>query len=95
MIYLRGKQLIEDEMIGPTFESIIMMWGLEKLDVRLPAKVKKDFGFRMEGDITLIDLQTAVFQAVPNMIAELDEIADIKAINVPTEETSPSLAATG
>ena len=45
----------------------------------------------MEGDITLIDLQTAVFQSVPGIIGELDEIADIKAINVPTDEPHPSL----
>jgi hypothetical protein len=95
MMYKAGRQLAEDETMGPTFESIVMMWALEKLDPRLPAKVKKDFGFRMEGDITLIDLQTPVFQAVPGMIGELDEIADMKAINVPTDEPHPSLAASG
>ena len=95
MMYKAGRQLAEDETMGPTFESIVMMWALEKLDPRLPAKVKKDFGFRMEGDITLIDLQTPVFQAVPGMIGELDEIADMKAINVPTDEPHPSLAAAG
>ena len=95
MMYKGGKQLTEDETMGPTFESVIMMWALEKIDERLPAKVKKDFGFRMEGDITLIDLQTAVFQAVPSMLAELDETADIKAINVPEDDSHPSLAAAG
>ena len=93
-MYRGGKQLTEDEVISPTFESIIMMWALEKLDQRLPAQVKKQFGFRMEGNITLIDLQTAVFQAVPGMIEELDGVADIKAANV-EEETHPSLAAAG
>ena len=94
MMYRGGKQLTEDEVISPTFESIIMMWALEKLDQRLPAEVKKQFGFRMEGNITLIDLQTAVFQAVPGMIEVLDGVADIKAANV-EEETHPSLAAAG
>ena len=41
-----GKQLTEDETIGPTFESIIMMWAMEKLDPLLPAKVKKDFAWK-------------------------------------------------
>ena len=94
VIYKGGKRLAEDEIISPTFASIIMMWALEKLDLRLPAKVKKDFGFRMEGDITLIDLETAVFQAVPGMIEELDGVADIKAATV-TGDAHPSLAAAG
>jgi hypothetical protein len=49
-----------------------MMWALEKLDAILTSKVQKDFGFRMEGDTPPIDLQTAIFQAVPDMIQELD-----------------------
>ena len=82
IMYKAGKKLPEDESISPTFECIIMMWALEKLDPRLPSRVKKDFGFRMEGDISLMDLQTAVFQAVPGMIEELDECADAKAVHV-------------
>ena len=93
--YKGGKKLPEDEAISPTFECAIMMWALEKLDPRLPAKVKKDFGFRMEGDISLIDLQTAVFQAVPGMIDELDDNTDTKAAHVSTEEPEASLCAFG
>ena len=93
MLYKGGKQLTEDEIISPTFENIILLWALEKFDTRLPTKVKKDFGFRMEGDTTLFDLQTAIFQAVPGMIEELDEIADAKAITVNREEVE--LAAFG
>ena len=95
VMYKAGKQLIEDEIISPTFECTIMLWALEKLDPRLPSKVKKDFGFRMEGDITLVDLQTAIFQAVPGMIEELDETADAKAIHVGYEnETTLAAFAT-
>ena len=51
----------------------------------------------MEGDVTLYDLQTAVFQAVPGMLAELDGTADLKAAHAVTEtefDDAASLAAT-
>ena len=87
-IKYKGTRLTEDETLTPTHECTIMLYALEKLDPRLPSKVKKDFGFRMEGDITLIDLQTAIFQAVPAMIKELDEIAEAKAMHVGENDTS-------
>ena len=87
-IKYRGIKLTEDETLTPTHECTIMLYALEKLDPRLPSKVKKDFGFRMEGDTTLIDLQTAIFQAVPAMIQELDETAEAKAMHVGEAETS-------
>ena len=90
-----GRKLQEDETISSTFECMIMMWSLEKIDKRLPAKVKKDFGFRMEGETTLFDLQTAIFQAVPAMIEELDDNADIRAAYVYNDDEETSLAAFG
>ena len=93
--YKGDKRLLEDETISPTFESTIMMWALEKIDKRLPSKVKKDFGFRMEGNTTLIDLQTAVFQAVPAMMVELDENVEMKAVYADPDEDEASLAAFG
>ena len=95
VLFKASHQLTEDEVVSPTFECIIMMWALEKLDPRLPSKVKKDFGFRMEGDTTLMDLQTAVFQAVPGMIEELDETAEAKGISLKEEDEDPSLAGMG
>ena len=77
--------LKQDETLSPTFENAIMLYVLEKIDKKLPAKVQKDFGFRMEGDTTLYDLQTAVFQAVPGMLAELDNGVDLKAVNAITD----------
>ena len=50
----------------------------------------------MEADVTLYDLQTAVFQAVPGMLAELDGTADLKAAHAVTEtefDDAASLAA--
>ena len=91
-MFKAGKRLTEDETLSRTFECTIMMLALEKLDLRLPSKVKKDFGFRMEGDITLMALQTAVFRAVPGMIEELDETADARALNVETDEPEVTLS---
>lgn len=95
IMFKGGKRLQENETISPTYECTIMMWALEKLDPRLPSKVKKDFGFRMEGDITLMDLQTDIFQAVPGMIEEMDETAEAKAIFVggDDEDEDPVLSA--
>ena len=94
-IIYNNTKLREDETISPTFESAIMMWALEKIDPRLPSKVQKDFGFRMEGDTTLIDLQTAVFQAVPGMIEDLDSNPELKAAYIAEEGQDAALAAGG
>ena len=76
--------LAEDETFSPSFESFIVMYVLKELDARLPAKVQKDFGHRMTGDIHVIDLANEIFQQVPHMITELDQLADLKAMATPT-----------
>ena len=97
-IIFNGTKLKEDEKLSPTFECAIMMWALEKFDGRLPSKVQKDFGFRLERDITLIDLQTVIFQAVPAMIEDLDSTPDMRALHVEEHEDpvqDPHLTAGG
>ena len=84
-ILYNNTTLAKDEIISPTFECTIMLWCLEKIDMRLPAKVQKDFGFRMEGNVSLYDLQTAIFQAVPGMLEELDGTADFGAAHAVTD----------
>ena len=49
----------------------------------------------MEGKTTLIDLKTAVFQAVPVMLVELDESVEMKAVCVDPDVDEASLAAFG
>ena len=96
IMYKDGFTLPEDEIISPTFECAIMLWALEKIDPRLPSKVQKDFGFRMEGNITLIELQTPVFQAIPGMLEELDNATEARAVWVENkEDTTTHLAALG
>ena len=97
-ILYNNTTLAKDEIISPTFECIIMLWCLEKIDMRLPARVQKNFGFRMEGNISLYDLQTAIFKAVPGMLEELNSTADFGAAYAVTDTESvedASLAAAG
>ena len=52
----------------------------------------------MEGNVSLYDLQTAIFQAVPGMLDKLDSTADFGAAHAVTNTESvddASLAAAG
>ena len=48
------------EQLSPSFENAIVLWALEKIDPRLPGKVKKNYGHQMTGDITLKDIQNEI-----------------------------------
>ena len=48
------QELREDETIGSSFESTIVLWSLEKIDPRLPARVAKLYGHQMTGIKTLV-----------------------------------------
>ena len=50
MVYKNNQQLTEDEKLTPSFENAIVLWSLEKIDPRLPSKVKKDYGHQMTGN---------------------------------------------
>ena len=66
-----GDKLAEDEKLSPTFEDIIIIWALERIDRRLPAKVRKDYEHRLFGDTFLWDLQAVIFQAIPALLEDL------------------------
>ena len=68
---IAGDKLAADEKLSPSFEDIIIIWVLERIDRRLPAKVRKDYEHRLYGDIFLWDLQAVIFQAIPAMLNEL------------------------
>ena len=70
--YKANHVLAVDEQLSPSFENAIVMWALEKIDPRLPAKVKKNYGHQMTGDTTLKDLQPIIFQNISSMLEELD-----------------------
>ena len=68
---IAGDKLAADEKLSPSFEDIIIIWTLERIDRRLPAKVRKDYEHRLYGDTFLWDLQSVIFQAIPAMLDEL------------------------
>ena len=71
--YKNGFALTEDEKLTPSFENAIVLWALEKIDPRLPGKVKKSYGHQMTGDITLKDIQPIVFENIHLMLEELEQ----------------------
>ena len=77
--YKNDQPLDEDEKLTPSFENAIVLWTLEKIDARLPSKVKKDYGHQMTGDMTLRDLQPVIFENIPDMLESLDQLQTTKA----------------
>ena len=41
LVYKNNAQLDSDEKMSPTLEAAIVLWALERIDARLPKKVKK------------------------------------------------------
>ena len=77
--FKNNLRLDEDEKLSPSFENAIVLWTLEKIDPRLPAKIKKDYGHQMTGDVTLKDLQPVIFENITSMIEDLDQAQTSKA----------------
>ena len=91
--YKNDAVLAEDEKLSPSFENAIILWTLEKIDPRLPGKVKKNYGHQMVGDVTLKDIQPVVFENISWMLEDLDNEATTKAFASLTTEDQPSLSA--
>ena len=85
MTHKGGKVMTTDETLSPTFEDAIVLWCLERIDVRLPKKVRKDYEHRLCGDTYLIDLQLTIFQSISSMLEDLDRQAEVNALTVPKE----------
>ena len=75
-----GDKMPADEVLTPSFEDAIVLWALEKIDPRLPARVARDYEHRLDKDNHLIDLQTTIFQAVPAMLEAMDRDANLQSI---------------
>ena len=72
---LRSLELSMDEILSPTFEEIIVLWCLEKIDTRLPRQVKEAFGERVVGNVTLKDLQKEIFQYLPVLVEKNNKVS--------------------
>ena len=57
LVYKNNLQITADETMTPTLEATIVLWTLERIDPRLPAKVKKNYGHQMVGNQCLVSLQ--------------------------------------
>ena len=93
--YRNNFVLPEDEKLSPSFENAIILWSLEKIDPRLPPKVKRNYGHQMTGDTTLKDIQPVIFDNIGNMLDELDQSQVTKAFaaNLSTEDEETHLNA--
>ena len=81
--YRNNFVLPEDEKLSPSFENAIILWSLEKIDARLPAKVKKNYGHQMTGDNTLKDIQPVIFEHIDSLLDELDQTQTSKLLASP------------
>ena len=91
---IAGDKLAADEKLSPSFEDIIIIWTLERIDKRLPAKVRKEYEHRLYGDTFLWDLQSVIFQAIPAMMDELaKEESFANAISATMNRHQPAAAA--
>ena len=73
LVYKDNTALTADEIVTPTLEASTVLWALEKIDPRLPWKVKKNYGHQMVGHQCLMSLQPTIFQNFGSMLVELDE----------------------
>ena len=93
VMYKNNFELVEDEKLSPSFENAIILWSLEKIDARLPAKVKKKYGHQMTGNVTLKDIQPVIFENIPGMLDELDQSQTVRAFASDLSDPEPVLQA--
>ena len=60
--------LLEDEIVSPTFEEVIILWCLEKIDPSLPNLVKETFINQLQGHSSLKAIQEEIFQVIPDFL---------------------------
>jgi hypothetical protein len=68
IVFIIKKVLDQDEIMSPTFEEVIILWTLEKIDQKLPNEVNKYFGNQLIGDVTLKDLEQEIFSQIPTLL---------------------------
>ena len=72
--YLNDIELLEDETISPTFEDIILIWCMEKIDSNLPKQVRETYSERLTEDVTLKGLQKEIFEFLPTLTGDTKEV---------------------
>ena len=72
LAFKNDQELASDETMTPTLEATIVLWTLERIEPRLPLKVKKNYGHQMVGNNCIVFLLPTIFQNIGAVIAELD-----------------------
>ena len=85
-------KLTVDERLSPSMEDTIVLWCLEKIDARLPEKVRKDYEHYLTADCYLSDLHPRIFQRIPMLLEELDQAANIASLSVAAAHQVSSMA---
>ena len=67
-------EFLEDEIISPTFGNVIIVWCLQKIDVKLPYLCKQAFNHKLVHQITLKDLQKEIFKNIPELLSKKDAL---------------------
>ena len=57
-----GLELLQDEILTPTFEDIVLLWCLEKVDSSFPGKIRKNFGEQINSGTPLKELEIEIFK---------------------------------
>ena len=60
------EMLLEDEIISPTFEEIIILWCLDKVSPNLSTKVKPAFDFQLNNGHSIKELKDDIFYYFSN-----------------------------
>ena len=79
---IKNANLTEDEKLTPSLLNFILFYTLEKIDARIPAKVKDKWGHILDGDKCLHDLKDVILKAVPEILTKFDsKDAELNAFN--------------
>ena len=73
------NQLLEDEILSPTFEEVVVLWCLEKIDHSLPRLANQTFGAKLIDDVTLKDLQEEIFKNIPDLLGRKEVLTKSEA----------------
>lgn len=76
---------LQDDILSPTFEDVIIVWCLEKIDTKLPKQVKNTFGEQLSTTHSLKDLHQEIFKVVP-VLLESAEFKDVLVKEIKLED---------
>ncbi len=94
--YKDNEALTEDERFSPTLENVVVLWALQLIDPRLPSQVHKAFGHQLKNNTRLIDLQSEIFDQIPDLLQDIEVTENNRASALGAaapEESEPTLNA--